>query len=173
MWCLTFAVPNVVELIGGRAPGEPFSGYAEGIAVMSAVVLVLKLIGAGVALAAVRPRTRSRRWWWLATALWGATALLGLYSAGNIAIVLGVVSGVIEPSAAWQAAGGVTLRSIVYLVFFLVPAPMFGALAVSYQRVHRFGPGPLVVGAVGAPVVLAGVLVVAPAILAGLGLLPA
>jgi hypothetical protein len=77
-------------------------------------------------------------------ALWGAFGLLGLYSAGNLVITIGTVSGLLAPSAAWTAAGGVTPRAILYVLFFLA----------------------------GAPLLLGLILAAAPAILGRLGLLP-
>jgi hypothetical protein len=105
-WSLGFAGVSV-WLVAGMA-GEP--GEA-GLVILSMVALVLKLAGAAVALAAVRVRpARPARL--LGMALWGAFGLLALYSAGNLFITAGTVGGLLAPSAAWTAAGGVTPRAV-------------------------------------------------------------
>lgn len=170
-WCLGFALVNAWDLlVGGLPGGDAFADYAAGLAVMSVLVLLLKVAGAAVAVAAVRPRRRPS--WLLATATWGAASLLALYSVGNLGITLGTVLGLVEPSAAWTAAGGVTARAIAYVVFFVAGAAMFTVLAVSYQRRHRPRWTAAAAGIVGAPVLLAGVLVVVPDVLAESGWMP-
>jgi hypothetical protein len=138
------------------------------------LVGVLKLAGAAVALAAVLARPGWPRRWLqlLGVALWGAFGLLGLYSAGNLAITVGTVGGLLAPSAAWTAAGGVTHRAIGYVLFFLAGAALFGVLAVWFHRRHHLGWTSAVAGLAGAPLLLALLLAVAPAILGRWGLLP-
>ena len=90
------------ERLAGRgrpAAGQRLADDASGLAIMSVLVGVLKLAGAAVALAAVLappglPR-RPRRL--LGVALWGAFGLLSLYSAGNLVITVGTVSGLLAP----------------------------------------------------------------------------
>jgi hypothetical protein len=101
----------------------------------------------------------------LGVALWGAFGLLGLYSAGNLAITVGTVGDLLAPSAAWTAAGGVTPRAIGYVLFFLAGAALFGVLAVWFHRRHHLGWTSAVAGLAGAPLLLALLLAVAPAIL--------
>ena len=169
-WSLAFAAVNVVQLTTGELAEGELAGHGTGLVVMAVLVLVLKLVAAGVALAAVRPASGPS--WPLATALWGAASLLVLYSLGNIAITAATLSGLVEPSAAWEAAGGVTGRSLTYLVFFLAAAPLFTALALFYQRRLRPPRSALVVGIVGAPLLLGAVLGGAPGLLRALGLFP-
>ena len=138
------------------------------------LVLVLQLAGAAVALAAVmvRPGLGRRPRQLLGVALWGAFGLLSLYSAGNLVITVGTVSGLLAPSAAWTAAGGVTPKAILYVLFFLVGAALFGMLAVWFHRCHHLGWTVAVAGLVGAPLLLGLILAAAPAILGRWGLLP-
>lgn len=171
VWCLGFALANVDDLATGRAPGDPLGDYATGIAAMSVLVLLLKLVGAVVALASVRP-ARGDAHTALAVALWGAFGLLGVYSAGNIAITIVTVTGLVEPSSAWEAAGGVTPHAVLYVLFFLVGAAMFGVLTLSYHRRHDVRIASAVTGLLGAPVLLALLLGVAPWALGRLGWLP-
>jgi hypothetical protein len=104
-WCLGFAGVSAWQVAAGPI-GHPdarwrYAAYASGLAIMSVLVLVLKLAGAAVALAAVlvRPGLPRRPLQLLGVALWGAFGLLSLYSAGNLAITVGTVSGLLPPSA--------------------------------------------------------------------------
>jgi hypothetical protein len=103
----------------------------------------------------------------------GAFGVLALYSAGNLFITVGTESGLLAPSAAWTAAGGVTGRAVLYVLFFLAGAVLFGVLAVWFHRRHHLGWTAAVAGLVGAPLLLGLLLAVAPAILGRWGLLPA
>jgi hypothetical protein len=177
-WCLGFAGVSAWLVasgpIGQPQAGQRHAAYASGLAIMSVLVLVLKLAGAAVALAAVlvRPGWPRRPLQLLGVALWGAFGLLGLYSAGNLAITIGTVSGLLAPSAAWTAAGGVTPKAILYVLFFLAGAALFGVLAVWFHRRHQLRWTSAVAGLAGAPLLLGLVLAVAPAILGQWGLLP-
>ncbi len=169
-WCLGFAGESVWDIVTGLDPTSRFAAYGSGLAVAMIFVLVLKLVGAVVAVAAIQPRHAYKRV--VATVLWGAFGLLALYSAGNVIITVGTLTGLMEPSAAWQAAGGVSVKALLYVLFFLAGAAMFGVLAISYHRRHRSRWTSVALGIAGAPVLLAIVLVVIPAILGHLGLLP-
>ena len=178
IWCLGFAGVSAWLVAAGpmgQAAGQRYAAYASGLAIMSVVVLVLKLAGAAVALAAVlvRPGRPHRLRQLLGVALWGAFGLLSLYSAGNLAITIGTVSGLLAPSAAWTAAGGVTTKAILYVLFFLVGAGLFGVLAVWFHRRQHLRWTAAVAGLAGAPLLLALLLAAAPAILGRWGLLPA
>jgi hypothetical protein len=170
-WSAGFAALNAWQLTTGRFPGTEYPGYATALTVMSAVVLVLKLLGAGLALASLRAVERRRRWA-LAAALWGATSTLGLYSAGNVVITVGTVSGMIAPSPAWQAAGGLTLRAAGYVLVFLIGTALYAVLAVSFEQRHGRQSTALATGAIGGPVLLGGLLGAAPALLQAAGLMP-
>jgi hypothetical protein len=171
-WCLSLAAVSVWQLVTELPTGTQIAAYASGLAAMVVVVLLLKVEGALVVFAAVTPLQRRVPAGVLATCLWGAFALLALYSAGNLVITAGTVTGLFAPSAAWTAAGGVTPKAVLYVAFFLVGAAIFGVLAVSFQRRRRPGWRVVLVGAICAPVVLALLLAVAPALLGRLGLLP-
>jgi hypothetical protein len=177
-WCVGFAGVGAWEVVGGpigrTGVGQRYAAYASGLAVMSVLVGVLKLVGAAVAVAAVRvPPGRPGRWpRLLGVALWGAFGLLGLYSAGNLVITVGTVSGLLAPSAAWTAAGGVTPKAVLYVLFFLAGAGLFGVLAVWFHRRHRLRWTSAVAGLAGAPLLLGLLLAAAPAILGRWGLLP-
>jgi hypothetical protein len=176
-WCLAFAGVSawqVAGLIGQPDPRGRYAADAAGLAIIGVLVGVLKLAGAAVALAAVLvgPGRGRRPPWLLGAALWGAFGLLGLYSAGNLVITVGTVTGLLAPSAAWTAAGGVTARAVGYVLFFLVGAALFGVLAVWFHRRHQLRWTAAVAGLAGAPLLLGLLLAVAPAILGRWGLLP-
>jgi hypothetical protein len=107
--------------------------------------------------------------WLLGAALWAATSTLALYSAGNLVFTLGTVTGLLEPTAAWEAAGGVTVRAVGYVLFFLAGAAMSAVLTVSYHRRHRLRWTAVVAGLIGPPVLLGGLLVVIPVLLGTIG----
>jgi hypothetical protein len=177
-WCVGFAGVSAWQVAGLTGQPDPrgrYAAYAAGLAIIGVLVGVLKLAGAAVALAAVlvRPGRLGRRpLWLLGAALWGAFGLLGLYSAGNLAITVGTVTGLLAPSAAWTAAGGVTAKAVGYVLFFLVGAALFGVLAVWFHRRHQLRWTAAVAGLAGAPLLLGLLLAVAPAILGRWGLLP-
>jgi hypothetical protein len=177
VWCLAFAGVSawqVAGLIGQPDPRGRYAADAAGLAIIGVLVGVLKLAGAAVALAAVLvgPERGRRPLWLLGVALWGAFGLLGLYSAGNLVITVGTVTGLLAPSAAWTAAGGVTAKAVGYVLFFLVGAALFGVLAVWFHRRHQLRWTAAVAGLAGAPLLLGLLLAVAPAILGRWGLLP-
>jgi hypothetical protein len=168
-WCLGFAGVSAWQVATGSfgRPDQPDAAYASGLAIVSVLAGVLKLVGAAVALAAVRVRPGWPRplLQLLGVGLWGAFGLLGLYSAGNLAITAGTVSGLLAPSAAWTAAGGVTAKAIGYVLFFLGGAALFGVLAVWFHRRHHLRWTSVAAGLAGAPLLLGLLLVAAPAIL--------
>jgi hypothetical protein len=168
-WCLGFAGVSAWQVAAGPI------GRVPGLAILSVLVGVLKLAGAAVALAAVlvRPGPPRRSLRLLGVALWGAFGLLALYSAGNLVITAGTVSGLLAPSPAWTAAGGVTAKAVLYVLFFLVGAALFGVLAVWFHRRHALRWTSAAAGLAGAPLLLGLLLVAAPAILGRWGLLPA
>jgi hypothetical protein len=177
-WCLGFAGVSAWQvaayLTGQPDPRQRYAAYSSGLATIGVLVLVLKLAGAAVALAAVlvRPGLPGRRLPLLGAALWGAFGLLSLYSAGNLVIAVGTVGGLLAPSAAWTAAGGVTPKAILYVLFFLAGAALFGVLAVWFHRRHQLSWTWAVAGLAGAPLLLGLILAAAPAILGRWGLLP-
>jgi hypothetical protein len=173
-WCLSFAGVSAWQGTGLLGPPDPGQrAGAAGLVLVSVLVGVLKLIGAVLALAAVqvwpgRPRRLDRL---LGLGLWGAVGLLGPYSAGNLVITAGTVSGLLAPSAAWTAAGGVTPKAVGYVAFFLVGSALFGVLAGWFHRRHRLGWPEAAAGLAGAPLLLWLLLAAAPAILGRWGLL--
>jgi intracellular septation protein A len=120
----------------------------------------------------VRPGLPRRLDQLLGVALWGAFGLLSLYSAGNIFITVGTVSGLLAPSAAWTAAGGITLKAILYVLFFLLGSALFGVLTLWFHRHHHLRWTSAAAGLAGAPLLLGLILVATPEILRRWGLFP-
>jgi len=79
--CLGFAAVNIAFQITGRFASGPYAELAAGLAVMDWIVVGLKLLGAAVAVLAANTRAATAA---RTVLIWGAFALLGLYSAGNI-----------------------------------------------------------------------------------------
>jgi hypothetical protein len=128
-------------------------------------VTAIKVVGAGVALLAV-----ARRPWLVAprvvgTLLWAAFATTGVYVVGSVSQAVLMLTGLAGD------ANQIDLASVSYVLLFIIAAVGFGILAVSYARRAGLGKREMLLGAVGAPVVLGGVLVVLPAILTAMGLL--
>lgn len=88
------------------------------------------------------------------------------------AITVGTVSGLLAPSAAWNAAGGVTPKAVLFVLYVLAGAALFGVLAFWFHRRHRLRWTSAVAGLAGAPLLLALILAAVPAILGRWGLFP-
>jgi len=98
--------------------------------------------------------------------LWGAFATLALYAVGSVAEAISIVLSLTGNGDEIDPAG------IGYVSFFSLVATGYGVLAVSHARRHGTRKGLVVLGVLGAPVVLGLVLVVIPRLLAALGLMP-
>ncbi|MQM26303.1 hypothetical protein [Glycomyces albidus] len=163
LWCVGFAVVNVWFEATGHFSDGKYADYAQGLLVMNVLVVVLKLLGAAVELLAVADRPRLIRPAWTSTLAFGAFAMLGVYAAA------GVVEGTV---LVVTGSDEVTAASVAYVLFFVLGATGFGLVAVSHWRRYRPGRAPVVVGAVGAPVMLVLILSAAPWVLGALGVMP-
>jgi hypothetical protein len=165
LWCAGFAAISVwFELTDHFSTGR----YADDRAAISVVnwfVVVLKLVGMAIALAAVHPRLVAPRT--VGTLLWAAFATLTVYVAGSIIQAFVMLAGIAGD------ADQVDAGSVAYVLAFVLAATGFGILATTHARRAGLGTRVKVVGACGAPLVLASVLVILPAILRALGVLSA
>jgi hypothetical protein len=164
-WCVGFAVATVVLETSSRFETGPYADYAAGLTVMSWIVFGLKLAGAAAALASIRPSPRVPPAV-LSGVLWGAHALLGLYSAGSVVEAIGMLTGLAG------SADEITVAGVLYVVFFLLGAAGFGVLAVSFSRRFGVGRGAALVGVVTAPVGLGLLLLAIPLLLVAIGVMP-
>jgi hypothetical protein len=171
-WSLGFAAVSAGQIAAGPGEDSRYAAYATGLTIMIVTVLLLKLIGAVLALAAITPGRLGLPVPVVALGLWGASGLLTLYASGALVQAAGTTAGVLEPSDAWTAAGGVTGRSVLYALLAVAGAAVFGALTIEFHRRHRLRWTVAAVGFAGAVVLLAAILAIVPAILASRGLLP-
>ena len=163
LWCTGFAAISVwFELTDQFATGR-YAEEAEALSVMNWLVAVLKVLGVVAALLAIRSRPVAPRITGLV--LWGAFATVTVYVLGSLVQAVVILTGIAGDG------DGVDARSIAYVLGFLVAAVGFGILAVSYARRVGLGVWVMVLGVLGALVVLGGVLVIAPALLKAAGLL--
>lgn len=166
LWCLGFAVVNVVFEITGHFAGGAYAHYTPGLSVMDWLVAGLKVVGAVVALLSVAQRPRPVSPAVVTMAVWAAFATLAVYALGSVAEAAGMGLGLIGGADRIDAA------SVGYVLFFLAAAAGYGVLATSYSRRHPHGKGLAILGVIGAPAVLGLLLLAIPALLAGFGLLP-
>jgi hypothetical protein len=166
VWCVAFAVVNLAYLATGHFDDGEYAEYAAGIAGMSWLVLIIKLVGAAVAVMAVH-----RVPWFVSPrvvglTLWGAAALLVLYSAGNLVQLAGMATGVMG------SRDDITLLGLGYVAFFILGAIGYGMLAGSFSRRYALTKSTAILGLLAAPLFLAILLAALPLLLAQLDLLP-
>lgn len=167
LWCLGFAVVNVVFELSDRFSSGPYAAYASGLTVMNWLVIVLKLLGAVVSLLSIADRARWPSPATLGVLLWGAFSTIGVYAAGSLVQAIGMASGLMGDP------GDIDVAGVAYVLFFLAAAVGFGILAVSHSRRHGLRKRVAMIGMLGAPAMLLVILVVMPALLVGLGIMPA
>jgi hypothetical protein len=165
LWCAGFAATSVwFELTDHFGVGR-FADEATALSVVDWFVAALKVVGAAVALLAVSRTPRFLAPRIVGTLLWAAFATLAVYVLGSITQAVVMLTGVAGDPEQVDAA------SVGYVLAFLLGATGFGILAISYARRAGLGARVMLIGVCGAPVVLAGVLVILPAILRAAGLL--
>jgi hypothetical protein len=167
LWCLGFAVINLVFEITGHFASGAYAHYTSGISVMNWLVVVLKVVGAAVALLSIARRPRLVSPAVVTVSVWAAFGTLAVYGLGSVAQAAAMGLGLIG------GAGQIDAASIGYVLLFLAAAAGYGVLAISYSRRHPRSKGLAVLGVLGAPVVLGLLLLAIPALLAAFGLLPA
>lgn len=166
LWCLGFAVVNVVFEITGHFAAGAYVEYASGLRVMNWLVVGLKVLGAVVALLSLARRPGRTGSAVVTVLVWAAFATLAVYVLGSAVEAAGMGLGLIG------GADQIDTVSVAYLVFFLVAAAGYGVLAISYSRRHPHGKGLVILGVLGAPALLGLLLLAIPALLAAVGLLP-
>lgn len=169
--CLTFAMANVIlETTGGLFDGGQYAqvagAYPVGLAVANGLVFTMKVVVALAAILSVTRLPRSVRPPLVGMVLWATFATLAVYSLGNVAETIGILAGL------RGSPDMINVKTLAYVAFFLVFAAPAGVLAVSFTRRYALRKRYVLFGALGAPVVLGGLLVALPALLAALGLFP-
>jgi hypothetical protein len=162
---LGFAVVNIVFEVTGRFDQGPLADYSSGISVVNWFVVVVKVLGAAVALLSVatRPRLAART---VNVLIWGAAGVLGIYSLGNLGQATGLAVGVGGSPDLITAAG------VAYALMFLLAAAGFIVLATSHTRRSGLGPGPAILGSIGGLILLGTILVFLPMMLSALKIMP-
>jgi len=130
LWCLGFAVVNVVFEITGHFAGGAYAQYASGLSVMNWLGAGLKVLGAVVALLSVARRPGRVTSTIVTVLVWAAFATLAVYVLGSVTEAAGMELGLIG------GADQIDTASVAYVLFFLVAAVGFGVLAISYSRRH-------------------------------------
>lgn len=166
LWCVGFATGNAVLELTGHFSAGPYSAYASGLSVMDWLMVVLKVVGAVLALLSISRRPVLPVGL-LGLLLWGGFATLAVYAAGNVVGAVGILLGLMEPVHPVRL-----LWDLGYVTFFAVAASGFGILAISYARRARLRRLPITLGVLGAPALIAGVLGLAPMLLTAAGLFP-
>ncbi|MEH7226795.1 hypothetical protein V7112_23635 [Bacillus sp. JJ1566] len=167
IWCIAFAVVNIVFEVTDHFAGGLLAEYPTGITVMNWLVVGFKALGAVVALWSVANISKLYLQSLMTVLVWGAFATLGLYALGSVIQAMGIISGLTG------TADQINLASVGYVFMFLLAAAGYGFLAVSYSRRYGTRRGYAVLGVVGAPVVLGLILIAVPMLLVALGYLPA
>lgn len=163
LWCAGFALFNIwFESTSHFATG-PYAEDAAGLSVMNWFVTLLKAAGAALAVLAVRARPAAPRA--VALALWAAFSTVAVYAAGSTVLAVGLLTGLTG------SADELDLRASAYLLAFFAASVGFGVLAASFSQRTGQGRRVALAGACGGPVLIATVLVLAPAVLTASGLL--
>jgi hypothetical protein len=166
LWCLGFTAVNVTFEITGHFADGAYGHYTSGISVVDWLAAGLKVLGAVVALLSVAQRPRLASSDIVTLLVWAAFATLGVYVLGAVAEAASMGLGLIG------GASQIDIRSVAYVLFFLVAAVGYGVLATSYSRRHPHRKGLVILGVLGGPLVLGLLLLGIPALLAAFGLLP-
>ncbi|MEQ4304986.1 hypothetical protein ABNF97_26995 [Plantactinospora sp. B6F1] len=167
LFCIGFATVNVHFEMTDHFANGVHAEYTSGIAVMNWLVAVLKVMGATLALLSIVKRPRLLPPALLGVLLWGAFAMLSVYALGSVIQAVGMASGLAG------TADQIDMAGVGYVLFFLLFAAGYGVLAISYSRRSGLRKGVAVLGALGAPLGLGGILLAVPMLLAALDLLPA
>ncbi|TDC51045.1 hypothetical protein E1212_12885 [Jiangella ureilytica] len=157
---------NIVFEFSDHFSDGRYADHASAFTVMNWLVTILKAIGAVVALLSIARPSRHIRPSAITVVIWGAFATLTVYALGSVAQAIGMAAGLTG------SVDDIDLAGIAYVMFFLLAAGGFGVLAVSYSRRHRMPARLAVLGVLGAPLLLGLVLVVVPALLTAVGLMP-
>jgi hypothetical protein len=165
VWCGVFAAINVWFEVTDKFATGPHAADADALAVANWFVAIVKVVGVAAAVLAVTEPPRFLRPSTVGVLLWAAFATVTVYVAGSLVQAVAMIAGVAGD------ADRLDLASAGYVFAFLLAATGFGLLALSYSRRARLGTREVILGACGAPLLLASIFVVLPALLEAAGLL--
>jgi hypothetical protein len=168
-WAVAFAAVNVYLQLGGVDGDNPLREVWSAMTVMNLSVIALKAAGAALALAAVSQWGRRLPTWLVTAGMWGAGGLLLLYAGVNAGAL--IADGALT-SALPLVGGEFAVPGWSYAAFFAVPGVLFAAVARDHQRRSGTASRWMLLGLLGAPALLAMVLLGLPWLLTVTGLLP-
>ena len=163
---VAFAAVNVAFEGTNHFAEGPHADYAAGLSILNWLVVSLKLFGAVVLMRSVSTRAAAFAPNTMALLLWGAFGTFAIYALGTIGEAAAIATGIAGSPDDIDAAG------VAYLLGTVFFATCFGVVASSYSRRTGRRRVPIMAGLLGAPVLLAGVLVLVPALLVALGIMP-
>lgn len=163
---VAFAAVNVAFEGTNHFAEGPHADYAAGLSILNWLVVGLKLVGAVVVMVSVSDRATAFAPNTMTLLLWGAFGTFAIYALGTIGEAIVMATGIAGNPSDIDAAG------VGYLLGMTFFASCFGVVATSYSRRTRWRPLPIVAGVLGAPMLLAGILVLVPALLVALGIMP-
>ncbi|MFJ6686920.1 hypothetical protein [Streptomyces werraensis] len=130
--CLVgFAMVNIVFEITDHFANGRYADHASASTIMNWLVVFLEVVGATVALLSVATEPRLASKSVLTVLLWGAFAILTVYTLGSLVEAIGMVLDLTG------TADQIDLASTGYLLFLLLASVGYGVLAISYSRRHH------------------------------------
>ncbi len=165
VWCGVFAAISVWFEVTDKFASGPHAADADALSVVNWYVTVVKLVAVAAAVLAVTEPPRLVQPSIVGVLLWAAFATVTVYVAGSLVQAVAMLTGVAGDAARLD------LASAGYVIAFLLAAAGFGVLAFSYSRRAHLGRREALLGVCGAPLLLASILVVLPALLRMAGLL--
>jgi len=165
VWCAVFAAISVWFEVTDRFAAGPHAADADALSVVNWYVAGVKVVGVAAAVLAVTEPPRFVRPSTVGVLLWAAFATVTVYVAGSLVQAVAMLTGVAGD------AERLDLASAGYVLAFLLAAAGFGLLAFSYSRRAHLGRREVLLGVCGAPLLLASILFVLPALLRAAGLL--
>ena len=165
VWCGVFAAISIWFEVTDRFATGPHAADADALSVVNWYVAVVKVVGVAAAVLAVTEPPRLVRPSTVGVLLWAAFATVTVYVAGSLVQAVAMLTGVAGD------AERLDLASAGYVLAFLLAAAGFGLLAFSYSRRAHLGRREVLLGVCGAPLLLASILFVLPALLRAAGLL--
>jgi hypothetical protein len=163
---LAFAAVNIIFEGTNHFADGPLAAYVSGLLIMNWLVVGLKLLGAVVLVLSVSRWASGSAPNLMTLLLWGAFATFAIYALGTIGEAVAMATGLAGSPDEIDAA------SVAYLVGTVFFATCFGVVAVSYSRRAGWRPLSMVVGLLGAPILLVGLLVLVPTLLVSIGIMP-
>lgn len=164
-WCAAFAAVNIWFELSDYFDHGPHASDSAALSVVNWYVVAVKVLGIAIALLATRQPRGLRSATIVGVLLWAAFATIGVYVMGSLVQIIYMLTGTLG------GTDRLTLESLGYVLAFSAAGIGFGILAISYGRRTGLRTAAVVLGILGAPVMLGSILVFLPALLRMAGLL--